>query len=249
MEQNEEKVEEIFVQEGVLLLSGPASHIEYMKLTGTLYITHYEKHENEYSTIFIEWKPNENLTIDSDIQDQEWAVVNTVEKRTRTLSGSLIPEEANRSKYLRVNFDTIKSFKVANSGRKILFNDGRGDVICTFSFQNGNSTCFIASLRQHIKTAPSRRDKNLYIVVGEIGNNDKQIETSFKTLSLFPDDHNYMWSFVKNFQHRPYETTMEAFAKVTNIGNYFWNYYFLEYLIGNFRAFNRPFTCLLVYYF
>ncbi|KAK9731846.1 Rab-GTPase-TBC domain [Popillia japonica] len=231
MEQNEEKVEEIFVQEGVLLLSGPASHIEYMKLTGTLYITRYEKHENEYSTIFIEWKPNENLTIDSDIQDQEWAVVNTVEKRTRTLSGSLIPEEANRSKYLRVNFDTIKSFKVANSGRKILFNDGRGDVICTFSFQNGNSTCFIASLRQHIKTAPSRRDKNLYIVVGEIGNNDKQIETSFKTLSLFPDDHNYMWSFVKNFQHRPYETTMEAFAKVTNIGNYFWNYYFLEYLI------------------
>ncbi|KAI4464041.1 tbc1 domain family member gtpase-activating protein [Holotrichia oblita] len=231
MDQNEEKVEEIFVQEGVLLLKGPTSHMEYMKLTGTLYITRYEKHENEYSKIFIEWKPNENLTIDSDIQDQEWAVVNTVEKRTRTLSGSLIPEEANRSKYLRVNFDTIKSFKVADNGRRILFNDGSGDTICTFSFQNGNSTCFIASLRQHIKTAPSRRDKNLYIVMGELGNNEKQIETSFKTLSLFPDDHGYMWNLVRNFPHRPYETTMEAFSKVANIGNYFWNFYFLEYLI------------------
>lgn len=240
MEQTEEKVEEFFVQEGVLLLHGPASHMEYMKLTGTLYITRYEKSENIYSGIFIEWKPNDNLTIDSDIQDQEWAVVNTVEKRTRTLSGSLIPEEANRSKYLRISLENIKSFKVANNGRKINFNDGRGDIICTFSFQNGNSTCFIAALKQYIKTAPSRRDKHLFIVMGEIGDDDKQIEKSFKTLHLFPDDQHYMWNFVKNLHHRPYETTMEAFAKVTNIGNYFWNYYFLEYLIGKHRALKCP---------
>ncbi|KRT84238.1 hypothetical protein AMK59_2051, partial [Oryctes borbonicus] len=118
---------------------------------------------------------------------------------------------------LRINFDSIKSFKVANNGRKITFNDGRGDIICIFSFQNGNSTCFIAGLKQHIKTAPSRRDKNIYIVMGEIGDDDKQIEKSFKTLSLFPDDQHYMWNFVKNFHHKPYETTLEAFAKVTNI--------------------------------
>lgn len=246
MEHNEEKVEEIFVQEGILLLHGPASHMEYMKLAGTLYITRYETTENEYSGICVEWKPNENLTIDSDIQDQEWAVVNTVEKRTRTLSGNLLPEEANRSKYLRINFDKIKSFKVANNGRRITFNDGRCDTLCSFSFQNGNSTCFIASIKQHIKTAPSRRDKNLYIVMGEIGDDDTKIEKSFKTLSLFPDDHHYMWSFVRNFPNRPYETTLEAFSKVTNIGNYFWNYYFLEYLIGKHRVCKCPIYTYLI---
>lgn len=56
---------------------------------------------------FIEWKAND-VTVDSDVQDQEWAVVNTVQKRVRTLSGNLPPDYYNRLKNLKIEFDEIK---------------------------------------------------------------------------------------------------------------------------------------------
>lgn len=34
--------------------------------------------ENHDTTKGIEWRPNDLITIDSDTQDQEWAVVNTI---------------------------------------------------------------------------------------------------------------------------------------------------------------------------
>lgn len=58
----------------------------------------------------LEWKPND-ITIDSDIQDQEWAVVNTIQKRYRTLSGTL-PDPHIKFRCLKVNFEIIKRYNI-----------------------------------------------------------------------------------------------------------------------------------------
>ena len=217
--ENHEKVDELFNQDGILLQTGPASHIDYIKCTGTIYIVQYESSEN--IRLSLEWKPND-LTIVSEVQDQEWAVVNTIEGRTRTLSGNLLPEEITRSKYLRMNFDDIKSFKVSSNKRSLTFFDGKGESLCCFQFQNGDSTCLIVALKQHLKVMPAKRDKNLYVVAGLLGDEDRQLEKSFKTLSIHQDDSRpYMWNLISNFQQKPYETTMEAFAKLSDIGKIF----------------------------
>ncbi|KAJ3631435.1 hypothetical protein MTP99_012564 [Tenebrio molitor] len=75
---------EIFCQDGVQLKTAQATFVSYLNLVGTVYITEYL---NSNSKRCLEWKPNE-ITVDSDVQDQEWAVVKT-QKRTRTHSESL----------------------------------------------------------------------------------------------------------------------------------------------------------------
>nr|XP_022906269.1 TBC1 domain family member 15-like isoform X2 [Onthophagus taurus] len=210
------KINELFCQDGVLLESGPASHIEYIRAPGTLFITRYENCDS--SSLYVEWKPLESFTIESDTQDQEWAVVNTIEKRTRTLSGSLLPEEANRSKYLKIKLSEVKSYKLGTNHRKLTFNDGSGESLCSFSFQNGNSDCFNNVLRQYIKTAPARRDKNHYVIIGEITEAENQFKKTFGELSLFPDEQpHYMWYLMKNFQQDPLEITKAAFARMADI--------------------------------
>lgn len=230
MEENlVEDVMEIFTQDGVLLKSAPANYLPYLNTTGTLAITEYL---NSCKKRCMEWKPND-ITADSDGQDQEWDVVNVVERRQRTVSEST-PLDC-RSKYLRVNFTDIKSFKHSPSGVRPRLNlyDGKGETLCSFEFLSGNCDSLVLHLKGMLRTAPLKRDKHTYMVMDDHLEN-QILDRSFAELNLFNEEPHHFWKFIRNFQESPYVASMEVFAKVTDIGNYFWTYYFSIIQIGRY---------------
>lgn len=215
MEENLECGMELFCQDGVLLKSASANYIQYVNTSGTLSILEYP---NSNQTRCIEWKPND-ITVDSDVQDQEWAVVNTVERRYRTLSGSSPPDGTVIKRIIRINMKDIKSFRVTRFNQKLSFNDASRKPICTFVFQHGNADSLVAALKGGLLPVVPSREKNLYIVVEHPDFN--RLNKSFAELNLFPEQStDYVWKFFKNLHNRPYETTMEAFAKLTDISKY-----------------------------
>lgn len=65
----------------------------------------------------------------------------------------------------------------------------------------------------------SARDRNLFVVIEE-RNELESLNQSFAELNLFPNTENptdVVWKFVSNLKHRPYETTMETFSKLTDV--------------------------------
>lgn len=216
-----EDVMELYIQNGVLLNSASANYLTYLNTTGILYVTEYL---NSNTKRCIEWKPHD-VIVDSDTQDQEWDVVNVVERRTRTLSDNM-PSDMNRSKYLRICFSDIKSFKVSRNGNKLILIDGKGDRLCTFIFQHGSCDGLVTLLKSLLRTAPSKRDKYLFVVLDDHPDT-QMLNKSFAELNLFQEEPYHLWKFLKNFQESPYAASMEAFAKVADIGNYLWAYYFV----------------------
>ncbi|KAF5270074.1 hypothetical protein FQA39_LY08486 [Lamprigera yunnana] len=216
MEENfPEEVLELFIQDGVMITAGPAAYMHYINTVGTLAIVEYP---NSNLTRCIEWKPID-VTIDSDMQDQEWQVVNTIAKRHRTFSGNLPTDTNPRTKYLKINMNEVKSFRVAAKNQKLAFRDGKGDCLCSFVFQHGNCDALVAVLKGLLTTVVSKRDKYIFCIVDDINNSERrQLDRSFAELNLFSEQStDYVWKFVKNFHNRPYETTMEAFSKITDI--------------------------------
>lgn len=67
--------QDIFTQDGVLLKACAGRPITDLNSIGMLCIV-----LNGDGSKCIEWRPNDLITIDSDTQDQEWAVVNTIGK-------------------------------------------------------------------------------------------------------------------------------------------------------------------------
>lgn len=212
MEETESDVMEIFSQNGVILKSAPARYMNYLYLNtqGTLFITEYV---NTSKRRCIEWKAND-VTIEPDTQEQEWAVVNTVERRTRTLSDNYPPDSTLKNK-LKIDLAEVKSFRVSRNNLKL--KDGSGDCLVTFAFHNGNCDGLIGVLKGLLRIAPTKRDRHEFMVMEERPET-KQLDRSFAELNLFQEEpHNHIWRFIKNFQESPYETGMEAFAKVTDI--------------------------------
>lgn len=205
---------EIFSQDGVLLKQAPSTYISFINTIGTLYIWITPETEgNTSQKRILEWKPND-VTVDSDLQDQEWAVVNTVQKRVRTLSGSLPSDYHNRLKCLKVSLVDVKSFRVANKSRQLTFYDGSSECICTFQFQHGNCEYLIGVLKTILKIGPSRRDKHLFVVYDD-SPEFQQLDKSFAALNI-KNDGDSLWTLFKNIKENPYVGGLEAFAKVTN---------------------------------
>jgi hypothetical protein len=79
----------------------------------------------------------------------------------------------------------------------------------------------------HICLYRSQKDKHLYIVPDH---SESQLDRSFAELELFTENTtDVVWKFVRNLHHRPYETTLETFAKLTDI----WCKYFEVMLYGS----------------
>ncbi|XP_066147309.1 TBC1 domain family member 15 [Euwallacea fornicatus] len=214
MDDEFEDYQDVLSQDGILLKQAPSTYISFINTIGTLYV--WESIENEGSTMkkrFLEWKPND-VTVDSDVQDQEWAVVNTVQKRVRTLSGNLPPDYYNRLKNLKIGFDDIKSFRIANNNRLLTFFDGASEVMCSFLFQHGNCEYLVEVLKSFLKLGPSRRDKHLFVVYDANSPEYQELTKTFAALDLKNDSS--LWTMFKNIKEHPYEGSMEAFSKVTN---------------------------------
>lgn len=211
MEEIEDQSRDLFAQDGVLLKHAPLNYTNFYKNSGTLYITEYAN-----KVKWIEWK-SQDVTIDA-IQDQEWAVVNTVDtsaRRTRTLSGSTVDNTNYRN--IKIKINEIKSFKISKKHDNLTFIGGDGETIIGFLFLHGNCKVFVDVLNTYIKSRPSKRDKSLYVIMNEDIEAHK-LSTSFAELNLFQDEPTFVWKFFKNFHSRPYETTIETFSKIQDIG-------------------------------
>ncbi|XP_045514752.1 TBC1 domain family member 15 isoform X2 [Pieris brassicae] len=211
-----DQYKELFTQDGVLLKACIGRPISDLNSIGMLCVV-----QNSDGTKCIEWRPNDLITIDSDTQDQEWAVVNTIGRRQRTLSGNMTSDyAAARARIVRIPLAELKTFKVTRNNQQMQFSTKSGVWQNTFYFQHGNAEIFVAYLKNHVKTAKTRHDRNTYVVV-ESNIDSQALNKSFTELDIFTENTtDVVWSLVSNFKQRPYETTMEAFSKLTDIVYY-----------------------------
>ncbi|XP_050295947.1 TBC1 domain family member 15 [Anthonomus grandis grandis] len=204
----------VFNQDGVQLRQAPSTYINFINITGSLYIcesTPYEEGHAKKRVLI--WKPND-VTIDSDVQDQEWAVVNTVQKRIRTLSGNLPSDYHNRLRNLKIPFDEIKSFRISSKNRQLTFFDGSSELTYSFFFLHGNCDMLVGTLKSTLKLGPSRRDKHLFVVYDANSPEYQELNKTFAALDLKSESS--LFTMFKNIKEHPYEGSLEAFSKVTN---------------------------------
>lgn len=214
MDESCELAKDIFLQDGVVLHAAPSAYINFLTTSGTLYLTEYS---GPVATKYIEWKSND-ITIDSDLHEQEWAVVNTVQGRPRTLSGCI--GDSNKSRNIKINLSDVKSFKIYKKKQLLNFYDGKSDILIGFMFQHDKCSLFLSVLQSQLRTAPARRDKNLYVVIDEDAKVE-ELNRTFAQLNLFQDEPTFVWKFLSNFHSHPLETTMEAFSKIPDMGMFF----------------------------
>ncbi|CAH0581583.1 unnamed protein product [Chrysodeixis includens] len=211
-----DQCKDLFTQDGVLLKACLGRPVTDLNAIGMLCIV-----QNPDGTKSIEWRPNDLITIDSDTQDQEWAVVNTIGRRQRTLSGNITSDYATaRARIIKINLDELKTFRVTRNNQQMQFSTKPGVWQTTFYFQHGNAEIFVAYLKNHIKTAKTRHDRNTYVVV-EPNIESQVLNRSFAELDIFTENTtDVVWNLMSNLRQRPYETTMEAFSKLTDIVYY-----------------------------
>ncbi|CAH2232654.1 jg5281 [Pararge aegeria aegeria] len=211
-----EQCRDLFTQDGVLLKACMGRSISDLNSIGMLCIV-----QNTDSSKCIEWRPNDLITIDSDTQDQEWAVVNTIGRRQRTLSGNMTSDyAAARARIIRIPIRDLKTFKCSRNNQQMQFSTKPGVWHNTFYFQHGNAEIFVSNLKNHVKTAKTRHDRNTYVVV-EPNLESQELNRSFAELDIFTENTtDVVWNFVSNFKQRPYATTMEAFSKLNDIVYY-----------------------------
>ncbi|XP_039751196.1 TBC1 domain family member 15 isoform X3 [Pararge aegeria] len=223
-----EQCRDLFTQDGVLLKACMGRSISDLNSIGMLCIV-----QNTDSSKCIEWRPNDLITIDSDTQDQEWAVVNTIGRRQRTLSGNMTSDyAAARARIIRIPIRDLKTFKCSRNNQQMQFSTKPGVWHNTFYFQHGNAEIFVSNLKNHVKTAKTRHDRNTYVVV-EPNLESQELNRSFAELDIFTENTtDVVWNFVSNFKQRPYATTMEAFSKLNDIVIQFLVYYGNETMNG-----------------
>lgn len=134
----------------------------------------------------------------------------------RTISGTQTSADLNKTRVVRLNLKDMKGFKLSRNNQEMAFIENNNSKHSSFFFQHANGDNFLILLKSKIKAVKSKSDKNLYLVL-----NDPELEVldkSFTELDIFREDSgDVVWKFVKNLQSRPYETTLEAFSKLTDI--------------------------------
>lgn len=152
---------------------------------------------------------------------------NILGRRQRTLSGNMTSDYATlRARIIKIPLSELKTFRVSRNNQQMQFSTKSGVWQMSFYFQHGNAEIFVAYLKNHVKTTKARNDKNTYIVV-EPNRETQVLNKSFAELDIFTENPtDVVWSLVSNLRQRPYETTLEAFSKLTDIGMYFYNILF-----------------------
>jgi len=211
MDDLNEQGTEVFSHHGVILRN-PNIREDDGCCNGTLSIVQYSFGK------CIEWKPIEVSEV-SDCPDQEWSLVTTVGQRARTVSTNSVGsyDGQNKLQPVRIEVRELKSYKVKKHGRYLILMQSDGTSYNSFFFQYGNADCFVSAMRAVVRTRRSARDRNLFIVLEE-RHEVQSLNTSFAELNLFPENPtDVVWKFVANLKHRPYETTMETFSKLTDV--------------------------------
>uniref|UniRef100_A0A0A9W7U9 TBC1 domain family member 15 n=1 Tax=Lygus hesperus TaxID=30085 RepID=A0A0A9W7U9_LYGHE len=193
---------EIFTHGGVGYVP-PSATKDDVQTCGTLSIVSYSFGK------CIEWKPND-VSIETDGSEQEWAMVNT-SKSPSASSNSGGDTNPQRWLPVRIPILEIKSYRVSNKKTKLLLVHKDRLTHTAFYFQFENADCFTKSLRSVVKTRRSRHDKHTYDIVQERA--DPQMPHSFSDFNLLSDQKETVWKFVSDMRSRPYETTLSTFSK------------------------------------
>lgn len=133
--------------------------------------------------LFIEWQPNENILIANDNldhdQEGDWALVDTISKRTRTTSECKVFNTKSNSmgssgtsiskqKLIRIPLEELSSIEVKHRGQTIRFlKKIDGSLHMEFFFQHGNAELFVSSMRKlHvIENSPTTRNGEEYVIL------------------------------------------------------------------------------------
>ncbi|XP_076174355.1 TBC1 domain family member 15/17 [Ptiloglossa arizonensis] len=204
-----EQGKDLCIHAGVVL-RGASTREDEVHSLGTLKIVEYSFGK------CIEWKPIEDsVVLENQDQDPEWSLVDTHTKRTHNSSEG--PDSLGCTRTVRILFTDLNSFRINHGGQQLIFMQRDGTTYVAF-FQLSNAESFVNSLKSYIRFVKSRTNKNLYIVEDEV---QSVLSKSFAELDIFQENTSfYVWKFMKNLQNRPYETTLEAFSKLSDIWLY-----------------------------
>lgn len=175
--------------DGVLLKKASAEHIVDLNTSGSLSLVEYGPPKR----LYIEWKPNENILIADDSQDQgDWALVDTISKRKRTLSECKVfntkPMETStgslKSRSVRTNLEDLSVIEVKQRRQTIKFIRKQDGTLHTeFFFQHGNADLFLSCLKKlHIiDISPSARYGEEYVI---LTNETQKLKKTFAELDI-----------------------------------------------------------------
>ncbi|XP_055849709.1 TBC1 domain family member 17 [Episyrphus balteatus] len=160
-------VQILCTHDGVLLKQASAEHIADLNTSGALSVVEYSPSKRKY----IEWHPNENILIADDTQDQgDWALVDTISRRTRTTSECRVfntkPDSQTKSRCIRCNLEDLRSIEVKNRGQTIrLLKKDSGALHSEYFFQHGNADMFVRSMRQLHILDVSNTNRDEFVVL------------------------------------------------------------------------------------
>lgn len=143
-------------------------------------------------------------------------------RRERTLSGNYTSDYSTaKNRIIKIPLSELKTFKVTRNNQQLQLSTKLGIWQITFFFQHGNAETFITNLKNHLKIAKARHDRNAYVVV-EPNVESLALNRSFAELDIYTENTtDVVWNFFSNLKHRPYATTMEALSKLNDIGMYY----------------------------
>ncbi|XP_014096248.1 TBC1 domain family member 15 isoform X1 [Bactrocera oleae] len=173
--------------DGVLLRKGSVEHIADLNTSGSLSVISYDIPRR----LYIEWRPNDSILVADDSQD--WAVVDTIPRRSRTISEckafniKATPETiaSTKPRLIRTLLDNLSSIIVKDRGQVICFiQKSDNNVYSEFFFQHGNADQFLKSMcDQHIIEHTScRLDGSAEYVV--LNTETQQLKRTFAELNI-----------------------------------------------------------------
>uniref|UniRef100_A0A1B0DJW6 TBC1 domain family member 15 n=1 Tax=Phlebotomus papatasi TaxID=29031 RepID=A0A1B0DJW6_PHLPP len=224
------EIQEICTHDGVLLKKANSNCLVELNTTGSIHLIH-SLSTNE---LWIEWRPNDGFLIsDTDTQEQdEWSFVDTIVRRNRTTSESLIfntntnnitvkdtqAQTPPKQRNIRVRLRDLKSVEVLKNGLVIkLIGRVDGRLHSEYVFQHGNADNFVRSLSSTHCLQRNHRNRNVYDVVEDHNrpqDRDK-LQKTFAELQI--DDIKSGSGWISNMMRRPYEQTLDIFAKIADV--------------------------------
>uniref|UniRef100_A0A1A9WW06 TBC1 domain family member 15 n=1 Tax=Glossina brevipalpis TaxID=37001 RepID=A0A1A9WW06_9MUSC len=141
--------------DGVLLKKANAEHIADLNTSGSLSLVEHGPPRH----LYLEWRPNENILIANDSQDQgDWALVDTISRRSRSISEcklfnttrmDLSSGSLRNPRIICTLLDELSLIEVKHRGQTVRFvRKTDKSLHSEFFFQHGNAEQFVRSMRQ-----------------------------------------------------------------------------------------------------
>uniref|UniRef100_A0A1B0CAR8 Putative gtpase-activating protein gyp7 n=1 Tax=Lutzomyia longipalpis TaxID=7200 RepID=A0A1B0CAR8_LUTLO len=231
MDENIENPHEICTHDGVMVKKTNSNCSVESNTTGSIHLIH----SLSTKELWIEWRPNDGFLIsDTDTQEQdEWSFVDTIVRRNRTISESLIfntntnnisvkePPQGQtppKPRTIRVKLKDLKCVEVLKNGLVIkLIAKADGRLHSEFVFQHGNADNFVRSLSSTHCLQRNHRNRNTYDIVEDhtLPHDSDKLQKTFAELQI--DDIKSGSGWITDVMRRPFEHTLDIFAKITDV--------------------------------